>query len=183
MGAKPPDFDSLAIATPRLLLVPSTPSLLNLELIDKAAFSALLGASLPEDWPPGDYDRDAAQFFLEKLVQGGTAVAGWYGWYVIQPATLSGPAVLIGNGGYLGPPDEAGSVEIGYSVCGRWRGQGLAKELVAALVDNAIRRGARKIVAHTSPENTASVGVLTSCGFLPVVSPDPLLLQFEYSPS
>jgi RimJ/RimL family protein N-acetyltransferase len=165
------------IRTSRLRLTPSTQQTLRQELDDPAAFAALLGVRLPQDWPPGEYDRGAIQFFLEKMIDGGPKAVGWYGWYAILEG--SEPAALVGCGGYLGPPDEAGCVEIGYSICEQWRGQGLAKELVQALVDRALALGAKKIVAHTTEANPASIAVLLGCGFQQAIGSESEQLQFE----
>ena len=165
------------IQTPRLRLVPSTQQSLRLELNDSAAFAALLGVRLPQDWPPGEYDSDAIEFFLEKMIEGGAGAVGWYGWYAILEG--SEPAALVGCGGYLGAPDEGGCVEIGYSICKEWRRQGFAKELVQALVNRAFALGAKKIVAHTSEANPASIAVLRGCGFHQAVNTEPEQLQFE----
>jgi RimJ/RimL family protein N-acetyltransferase len=161
----------------RLRLTPSTQQTLRLELDDPAAFAALLGVRLPQDWPPGEYDRGAIQFFLDKMIEGGPEAVGWYGWYAILEG--SEPAALIGCGGYLGPPDESGCVEIGYSICEQWRGQGLAKVLVQVLVDRALALGAKKIVAHATEANPASIAVLRNCGFQQAVSSETEQLQFE----
>ena len=160
----------------RLRLTPSTQQTLRLELDDPAAFAALLGVRLPQDWPPGEYDRDAIQFFLERMIEGGPEAVGWYGWYAILEG--SEPA-LVGCGGYFGPPDESGCVEIGYSICEQWRGQGLAKELVQALVNRALALGAKKIVAHTTDANPASIAVLLGCGFQQTIRSETEQLQFE----
>jgi RimJ/RimL family protein N-acetyltransferase len=72
-------------------------------------------------------------------------------------------------------------VEVGYSISEQWRGQGLAQELVAALVDNALKKGATKIFAHTGADNPASAAVLERCGFAQAISKDPGVLQFHYS--
>jgi uroporphyrinogen-III synthase/uroporphyrinogen III methyltransferase/synthase len=162
--------------TSRLRLTPSTQQTLRLELDDPAAFAALLGVRLPQDWPPGEYDRGAIQFFLDKMIEGGPEVVGWHSWYAILEG--SEPA-LVGCGGYLGPPEESGCVEIGYSICEQWRGQGLAKELVQALVDRALALGAKKIVAHTTEANPASIAVLRGCGFQQAISSETEQLQFE----
>jgi len=168
---------SEVILTARLKLTAATQESLRLELDDASAFAALLDASLPEDWPPGEYDCDAIQFFLEKTIEGGKGAVGWYGWY----AVLQGcePAALVGCGGYLGPPDEDGCVEIGYSISEQWRGRGLAKELVQALVNRAWTLGAMKIVAHTTEANPASIAVLRSCDFQQAVGSEAEQLQFE----
>jgi uroporphyrinogen-III synthase/uroporphyrinogen III methyltransferase/synthase len=172
---------SEVIRTSRLRLMPSTQQTLRLELDDPAAFADLLGVRLPQDWPPGEYDRGAIQFFLEKMLKGGPEAVGWYGWYAILEG--SEPAALVGCGGYLGAPDEAGCVEIGYSICEQWRGQGLAKELVQALVDRALALGAKKIVAHTTEANPASIAVLLGCGFQQAIGSQSEQLQFEINRS
>ena len=166
-----------AILTARLKLIPATPENLRLELDNLSAFASQLGVGLPPDWPPGEYDRDAIQFFLEKLIEGGHETVGWYGWYAILQGIE--PAALVGCGGYLGAPDDAGCVEIGYSICEQWRGQGLATELVQALVNRAWARGARKIIAHTTDANPASISVLHNCGFQQKSDSDTDQLQFE----
>jgi RimJ/RimL family protein N-acetyltransferase len=111
------------------------------------------------------------------MIEGGPEAVGWYGWYAILEG--SEPAALIGCGGYLGPPDESGCVEIGYSICEQWRGQGLAKVLVQVLVDRALALGAKKIVAHATEANPASIAVLRNCGFQQAVSSETEQLQFE----
>jgi RimJ/RimL family protein N-acetyltransferase len=171
------EVTSQDILTARLRLTPATEVSYRLELDDKAAFAAQLGVSLPQDWPPGEYDRDAIRFFLEKAIDGGPETIGWYGWYAILESAE--PLALVGCGGYLGAPDEAGSVEIGYSICEQCRGHGLASELVQALVDRAWSLGAKKIVAHTTEANPASIAVLRNCGFQQAPSSAPGLLQFE----
>jgi RimJ/RimL family protein N-acetyltransferase len=168
-----------ASSAKRLQLVPASPLLLRLELDDPDACAALLKANLPEDWPPGEYDHDAMQFFLERMLEGGESAAGWYSWYAILPGENGEPSDLVGCGGYFGPPDAAGSVEIGYSIAARWRGMGLAKELVRALLRQARQRGATRIVAHTSEENPASMAVLRHCRFQQIGREDSGMLCFE----
>jgi RimJ/RimL family protein N-acetyltransferase len=92
---------------------------------DMQSFAKLLGASIAENWPLGECDRDAMQFFMGKLQEGGTDAEGWYGWYAIRQATQTEPATLVGAGDYFGPPDQTGTVELGYSISEGWRGQGL----------------------------------------------------------
>jgi ribosomal-protein-alanine N-acetyltransferase len=72
---------------------------------------------------------------------------------------------VVGAGGYKGPPESAGAVEIAYGVEPGHRGRGYAKEAVAALVEFALGAGARVVRAHTRPENGASARVLAACGF------------------
>ncbi|GAA4374764.1 hypothetical protein GCM10023186_06540 [Hymenobacter koreensis] len=133
------------------------------ELAVPCALSAYLNADLPDDWPLGDYDLDSARYFLEKLETGGSEAAGWYGWYALHGST---PPKLVGCGGYCGPPDASGTVEIGYSIAKQWQGQGFATEFVRALLARvAWHPSVRRIVAHTHPDNTTSMAVLRRTGF------------------
>jgi RimJ/RimL family protein N-acetyltransferase len=154
--------------TPRLLLLAASRALLTAELHKPQYFPVLLGAALPADWPPGEYDREAMHFFLDQLTAGGRTAAGWYGWYALRKATDDAPRTLIGAGGFMGPPDEAGTAEIGYSIAADWRQQGLATELVAGLVQQAAATGmVRQLLAHTETDNLASQQVLLRNDFEP----------------
>jgi RimJ/RimL family protein N-acetyltransferase len=172
----------LEIRTERFRLVAATAELLRLELDNPAAFAARFNARLPDDWPPGEYDRDAIQFFLDQTIAGGEGAAGWYGWYLLRDTEEHGKNLLVGCAGYLGPPNEAGRVEIGYSICEHWRGQGVAKEIVSGLVENAGRRGAQTVQAHANPENAASIAVLRASGFRLEDEEDSNQLLFAISP-
>ncbi|MBJ6107912.1 GNAT family N-acetyltransferase [Hymenobacter sp. BT523] len=153
--------------TPRLLILAASRALLTAELHKPHYFPVLLGAALPEDWPPGEYDRPAMEFFLEQLTAGGRDAAGWYGWYALRKAEGDTPRTLIGSGGFMGPPDAEGTAEIGYSISSDWRRQGLATELVGGLVAQAAATGqVRRLVAHTEPGNAGSQEVLLRNGFV-----------------
>ena len=152
--------------TPRLTLLAASRALLTAELHKPRYFPILLGAALPTDWPPGEYDEEAMRFFLDQLTAGGRTAAGWYGWYAIRKATPTSPKTLVGAGGFMGPPDASGTAEIGYSIAADWRGQGLATELVTGLIEQAERTGmVRRLIAHTLPDNPASQQVLLGNGF------------------
>ena len=166
--------------TPRLILVATSRALLTAELYKPRYFPTLLGAAMPADWPPGEYDRAAMQYFLEQLTAGGRAAAGWYGWYALRKAEGDTPRTLVGSGGFTGPPDAAGTAEIGYSIAADWRGQGLATELVRGLVQQAAATGlVRRLVAHTTAANAASQQVLRRNEFAPVAETETERLRFE----
>jgi RimJ/RimL family protein N-acetyltransferase len=154
------------IPTERLDLVATTLAHLDAELAGAGGLSSLLGARVPPDWPPGLYDRDAMRFFHDRLTALGDAAAGWFGWYAIARATGSAPATLVGSGGYMGPPDADGTVEIGYSVVESGRRRGYATEMVRALVARAVATpGVTRVVAEARTDNPASQRVLERCGF------------------
>lgn len=153
-------------ASPQLTLVAATLAHLRAELDAPEKLAVLLDAEVSSEWPPGEYDRDAMEFFRTQLEEGGAKVEGWYGWYAIREADEVSVRALVGGGGYLGPPDGEGTVEIGYSLVPRWRRRGYAGLMVAALVARAFTfDSVARAIAHTTEENVASVAVLLRCGF------------------
>jgi ribosomal-protein-alanine N-acetyltransferase len=155
----------LVVQTPRLDLVAATLAHIDAELKNRSVLGRLLGASVPEDWPPGEYDRDAQQVIRAQLLSGGPSHVGWLVWYAITRNQDGQREALIAGAGFLGPPSNA-AVEIGYSVVQAARGHGYATEIVRALVAHAFEHAAvHEVVAHTSDENVASTQVLLHCGF------------------
>ena len=79
------------------------------------------------------------------------------------------PDVFFGlaAGGFLGPPNDSGEVEIGYSVLPAWRNHGYATELVTSLTAHAFNDvRVLKIIAHVPTQNQESIRVLTRKGFM-----------------
>ena len=169
----------LTIRTERLDLVAATLDHLEAELRSPSELARLLGARVPAGWPPGEYDRQAMELFRARLAEDG-GNAGWYGWYaILRPAGCQGGTV-IGAGGFLGPPAADGTVEIGYSIVPAFEGQGLATELVRALVGRAFSApGVMRVIAHTRPDNIGSAKVLERCGFS-LAGPDSESSSFRY---
>jgi [ribosomal protein S5]-alanine N-acetyltransferase len=74
--------------------------------------------------------------------------------------------MLIGTGGFPGPPDSDGVAEIAYGIAPAYQGKGYATEVANALIDFASRDPrVKRIRAHTLPEVNASTRVLEKCGF------------------
>ncbi len=156
------------IHTPRLVLVPATVDALRAELEGRAAFARVIGATVPEDWPPELYDEGAIRWSLGALERD-PGFANWGLYYIVLPTRSpeSDDSIVIGTGGIKGPPNPAGLVEIGYAILPAWRRRGYAREaadgwLAWAFSDPRVTR----VVAHTLPELTASIGVLRSAGFI-----------------
>lgn len=162
----------------RLRLVASTEAHLLTELNAPEQLAAMLGAVVSNAWPSGEYDRDAMEFFLARLQEGGPTAVGWYGWYALGKE--GGGLALLGAGGYFGPPGVDGDVEIGYSVLPEWQGRGYASETVRLLVDHAFSFDTvKRVVAHTAEDNAASIKVLARCGFIPAgAGAEPGTLRF-----
>src|SRR5690349_8386060 len=176
-----PSLNSKLLRTPRLDLIAATLAHVEAELESPSRLGSLLGAEIPDGWPPGEYDRDAQEFFRECLERGGDEVVGWYGWYAIRRSDAASSARVVGAGGFLGPPTPEGEVEIGYSLLPETRGQGYATELVRALLEHAFTHlDVQRIVAHTAEGNEASAAVLTRAGFSPAGrGAEPGSLRFE----
>ncbi len=161
----------MELETRRLILHAAAAEHLRAELEHPGRLRALLDAEVSPAWPPGEYDREALEFFRARLEAGGAAAEGWYSWYAVRKADRDGPRALVAAAGYLGPPDAAGDVEIGYSVLPEWQRRGYASEIVQALVLRAFSRPAvRRVIAHTAAANVGSTAVLLRCGFTQVGS-------------
>jgi RimJ/RimL family protein N-acetyltransferase len=166
----------LHLETQRIRLVPATENLLRMELEGASQLAQELQADVPEDWPPGEYDREAIVSFLEQMEADGADGIGWFVWYALWPE--SGRTLLAGCGGFLGAPDAEGNVEIGYSISAAVRGRGVATEMVQALVEYAFRRGACHVKAHTTAQNPASIAVLRKNGFLEALTDSDGAMEF-----
>ncbi|MGQ0563111.1 MAG: GNAT family N-acetyltransferase [Gemmatimonadota bacterium] len=150
------------ITTERLELIPATAPLLHAELLGRAAFEAAIGLEVPANWPPELYDEDAIHWILRALA----AVPEMADWpmYYSTLRRLDG-GVVIGTVGCKGPPDESGTVEVGYGLLEQFRGQGYATEATRALIERAFRDArVTRVVAETYPHLSASIAVMERCG-------------------
>jgi RimJ/RimL family protein N-acetyltransferase len=154
------------LSTDNLDLIAATLDHVMAELESPEYLASLLNVRVEPGWPPGEYDRNAQEFFLERLKEGGPDAAGWYTWYAVKRGNQSGSSTLIGAGGYFGPPSEDGTIEIGFSVMPSWPGHGYGTEIASKLTEHAFTDSrVKKVIAHTAPENMASRKVLEKCGF------------------
>lgn len=82
----------------------------------------------------------------------------------------------VGQCGFKGPPDVAGTVEISYYVASEFEGNGYGSETAEALTRFALADSrVQTVSAHTLPEQNASTRILKKCGFKQVgevVDPD-----------
>lgn len=152
--------------TKRLDLVASELEHINAELESLNQLGRLLEADIPSGWPPGEYDRGAQEFFRGKMIEGGEASAGWYGWYAIRSSEDKSKRTVVAAAGFYGPPTETGEVEIGYSVVDAFKNKGYATEIVESLVIIAFSNpDVKRILARATPHNPASQSVLKKAGF------------------
>jgi RimJ/RimL family protein N-acetyltransferase len=81
-------------------------------------------------------------------------------------AVVHEDATIVGDAGFKGAPDSAGAVEIGYAILESQRRRGYATAAVRLLLDIAAAEpNARLVRAVISPDNAASIAVVTRAGF------------------
>lgn len=89
-----------------------------------------------------------------------------YPWATTWEIVLLPEQVSVGGMGFGGPPDEAGLVQIGYSLDQRHRGKGIATEALQTLVAWAFSHpSVRGVYADTPKDNLPSQQVLQRAGF------------------
>jgi [ribosomal protein S5]-alanine N-acetyltransferase len=185
------------IETPRLTLLPGTVPLLRAEgehvgnllrskLEDpnssRGKFEALLGADVATPWPPPSNDETSRQRMIRHLEA--SPEPGWGVWYILLKRGPGERAIVVGNGGFKGPPSADGTVEIGYSVVEGYQGLGIASEAVHAFVEHAFENpSVRRVKAEALADNVASIRVLEKNGFRSVGSgSEPGSVLFERLP-
>ena len=152
------------LLTDRMTLVPFSAPLLRAEIADRPSLPALLGARVPDDWPPVML-VDALPWFLDRL-EANPEPVGWLGWYGLLREEGAMQPILAGSAGFKGPPD-AGTVEIGYSILPGFQKRGLGTEMVAALLAWAFQQpGVARVIAETEPANLPSLRLLSKLGFV-----------------
>jgi len=156
----------LFLQTTHLDLVAATPLHLDAELAGPRPLGKLLGVNVPKDWPPAGLDRGVVEQFRARIAAAGSSAAGWFGWYAICRHTALQPSTLVGIGGFFGPPDAAGAVELGFAILPGFRGRGHATEMVETLVGHALAQpGVERVVADVRATDRASLAVLLRAGF------------------
>lgn len=111
------------------------------------AFATVVETSLPEDWP---------QFPAAFSSDGPSHPAPWIGYLFVRASD----GALLGNGGFVAPPDSAGVVEIGYEIAPAYWNQGYATTAARLMIDLAFAHGATAIIAHALGNWNASNAVL-----------------------
>ena len=134
------------------------PELARAALEDRTRLGQMLGAHVPQTWPGADFAR-----MLPRIARGSERASPG-----AEPTRLivhTTDRTLIGETGFHGPPDESGTVEVGYSIIPAYRGQGFASEATCVLIDRALSRpGIRRVIAECLDDNVASLKVLEKLG-------------------
>lgn len=97
-------------------------------------------------------------------------------WLVLDRESLA----ILGEVGWHGGPDAAGTVEVGYGLSPAVHGRGYGTEAVRAWCEwAAARDDVRRIVADVLPGNTPSIRLLVALGFTPAGTSGTHHLRYE----
>lgn len=151
----------MTINTPRLTLLPVDVSICEASFAGMDALSQFLNIELPAII---DLKYGAEPFrYTYDRIKDKPDEAQWWLYLFIHWTDRA----LAGMGGYKGPPDEQGMVEIGYQIYEPYRNQGLATEAANRLINRAFEHPNVNVVqAHTLAEENASGQVLKKCGMI-----------------
>jgi RimJ/RimL family protein N-acetyltransferase len=86
--------------------------------------------------------------------------------WIARAAVADPEGIVVGHGGFHGPPDAHGVVEVAYSVDPAHRRQGYAKAMLRALLDRAdADPRVTAVRASIRPDNTGSRATIKGFGF------------------
>jgi ribosomal-protein-alanine N-acetyltransferase len=124
---------------------------------DREQASRILNATLPAAWPQPDL------LDVLPLQAAASAEAECFGvWVIIERDTVS----VVGDVGFMGPPDEAGAIEVGYSVIPDRRRRGYATEAASVIIGWALSQPIiQVVVAGCDGDNVPSIRTLEGLGF------------------
>jgi [ribosomal protein S5]-alanine N-acetyltransferase len=124
----------------------------------RSELAALLRVALPEQWP-----QFAQAFALpqKEPLEANPVPSAWGGYFF----THTEGRVLLGNGGFKGPPNAAGEVEIGYEIAPEHARRGFATEAARGLIAFAFAHNqVRAVTATTLGRRNPSNSVLLKAG-------------------
>lgn len=156
-----PPGPELQVETERLVLAPCTLEAARAAPVDTQRVGELYGVGIPEGWPSGEL-RDAFPVFVRQLERDPKSF-GWGNWLAIE----RGERMLVGDVGFKGRPDRAGTVEIGYGIAPVYQRRGYASEAGRGLLKWAFSHPeVKRVIAECHEDNTASIRVLERLGMV-----------------
>ena len=159
-------IDSIRLKTDRLTLVAMNAELASLQGHDPDAFFTALDAQREFAWPPAEF---AHTLELADELANSKEAPGWRSWFCLLQLCEGAPKRAVGMGGFMGPPDGAGTLNLLYAFSPSFREQGMATEAVTALLEWAFGHDeVKRIRAFTAPHLTAPIRVLEKTGFVAV---------------
>jgi ribosomal-protein-alanine N-acetyltransferase len=146
------------IHTPHLQLLPIEQVHIEALLRTKSELAALLQVTVPDGWPhfPEAFSLSANESHAYTLLE-----ADWGGYFFLHRKDR----MLVGHGAFKGPPDDSGTVEIGYEIAFEYWNRGLATEAAQGMIAYAFSyQEVRAVIAHTLAQTNASNRVLQKVG-------------------
>jgi ribosomal-protein-alanine N-acetyltransferase len=148
---------SLRLVTERLELTPLPAAAAAALPDDREGASHHLGARLDAEWPGPDLLG-----ILPRQADAADEAERFGIWVMMERESGS----VVGDIGFHGPPDDTGTVEVGYAVVPGRRRRGYATEAAGALVEWALSQpSVGGIVATCDAENAPSIRTLERAGF------------------
>lgn len=155
----------IRVRTERLDLVPLALGEIDALIAgDGTRLRELTGVLFPRPAAPPPYMADALPAVRERL-RAHPAEAPWWNWLIAEPETER----AVGSVAFGGPPDQAGSVLIGYAMYEQFEGHGYATEAVKAMIGWAFQQpGVRQVRTLAPVWNTPALRVAENVGMRPV---------------
>ena len=148
------------IETERLQLIPCQLHHFEAILNDQQKLASILQVKLADDWIGFDAAQEAMQPSYQHL-KSHPEILGWWTYLFVHKPDQT----LIGLGGFKGPVNDDGMIELGYAIAPDYQRRGLATEATRGLIQYAFAHPEIKCVdAHTLPAKNASTGVLEKVG-------------------
>lgn len=158
--------------TRRLKLIPFTLELKKAALSDKHRLAELLELHVPDAWPGPDMVEALPVFIAELEAHPSLPILDGL-------IMHKEDQVIIGDIGFMGPPDEAGRIEIGYSIIPEYRNQGYATEMACHLIAWGLSQPCvSSVIASCLDSNLGSIKVLEKVG-MRRLSADGNMLKWE----
>lgn len=153
------------LRTKRLELIAASADLLRAEISNRDRFTRLIEARAPRTRGQ-EPDHQETMENMAQALEKRPEQDGWWCWYFVLHNRVTGHRMLIGDGGFKGPPADDGTVELGYSLLQPYRNRGYTTEAVKALVSWAFRHPeVTRVIAEAQLGNIASISVLKKAGF------------------
>lgn len=152
------DGATIAMTPPRLELLDGNLELLTAAVAGAGALEALLGVAVADGWAGFPEALPVLRASYTESPKGNQ----WGSLFFVEPEAR----VLVGLGGFKGPPSSEAVVEIGYAIAPAFQGQGLATDAVTQMVRRAFETASvRAVDAHTLGHANPSTRVLEKSGF------------------
>lgn len=143
---------------PQVELVPGNPELLERAARDRDAFLTEIGARSMAEWPGLRFLLAQAR---EQLVER-PELQGWWMELILDPEHRE----LVGVGGFKGPPDMDGIVDLEVFIAPAREGRGYATSALQQLTSRAFSNPlVKKVRARTLPQAGAPTRMLEKAGF------------------